>query len=125
MNEPSDRGPAGPAGPVARVERQRNPGAASPYGKGDPGFRLRSTRATEATEASRRPAQPSGSAPEIDRRGALQLMASGAAVALGSCGRPAEKEVPSVNNPERPTPGIRPPGSPTLAPAGFDRGGSG
>jgi molybdopterin-containing oxidoreductase family iron-sulfur binding subunit len=42
----------------------------------------------------------------LDRRGALKLFASGAALALASCGRPDEEVVPYVELPERLTPGI-------------------
>ena len=59
---------------------------------------------------------------DIDRRVALQLMASGAALALASCGRPAEEIVPYVNIPERLTPGIPLRFASTLALAGFGRG---
>jgi Fe-S-cluster-containing dehydrogenase component len=59
---------------------------------------------------------------DIDRRVALQLMASGAALALASCGRPAEEIVPYVNIPERMTPGIPLRFASTLALAGFGRG---
>ncbi len=53
---------------------------------------------------------------------ALQLMASGAALALASCGRPAEEIVPYVNVPERLTPGIPLRFASTLALAGYGRG---
>src|SRR5258708_11561210 len=59
---------------------------------------------------------------DIDRRAALQLMASGAALALACCGRPAEEIVPYVNIPERLTPGIPLRFASTLALAGFGRG---
>src|SRR5882762_3388496 len=59
---------------------------------------------------------------DIDRRVALQLMASGAALALASCGRPAEEIVPYVNIPERLTPGIALRFASTLALAGYGRG---
>jgi molybdopterin-containing oxidoreductase family iron-sulfur binding subunit len=49
-------------------------------------------------------------------------MASGAALALASCGRPAEEIVPYVNIPERLTPGIPLRFASTLALAGFGRG---
>jgi Fe-S-cluster-containing dehydrogenase component len=52
----------------------------------------------------------------------LRLMASGAALALASCGRPAEEIVPYVNIPERLTPGIALRFASTLALAGFGRG---
>jgi Fe-S-cluster-containing dehydrogenase component len=41
-----------------------------------------------------------------DRRAALKLFVSGAALALASCGRPAEEVVPYVDMPEREVPGI-------------------
>jgi Fe-S-cluster-containing dehydrogenase component len=46
--------------------------------------------------------QPSG----VDRRAALKLFVSGAALALASCGRPAEKIVPYVDVPNGETPGV-------------------
>jgi Fe-S-cluster-containing dehydrogenase component len=63
-----------------------------------------------------------GSRLEIDRRAALQLMASGVAVGLASCGRPAEEIVPYVTIPERLTPGIPLRFATTLPLAGFGRG---
>src|SRR5215831_5717230 len=59
---------------------------------------------------------------DIDRRAALRLMVSGAALALASCGRPAEDIVPYVNIPERLTPGIPLRFASTLPLAGFGRG---
>jgi molybdopterin-containing oxidoreductase family iron-sulfur binding subunit len=47
-----------------------------------------------------------GTIPPIDRRAALKLFVSGAALALTSCGRPAEEIVPYVEMPERLTPGV-------------------
>ena len=47
-----------------------------------------------------------GPAPGLDRRTALKLFMSGAALALASCGRPAEQVVPYVQMPERMTPGV-------------------
>lgn len=58
----------------------------------------------------------------LDRRSALQLMASGAALTLASCGRPAEEIVPYVTVPERLTPGIPLRFASTLPLAGFGRG---
>ena len=81
-----------------------------------------STRAAEATEGSRRAEQLPNADPDIDRRAALQLMASGVALALASCGRPAEEIVPYVNIPERLTPGIPLRFASTLPLAGFGRG---
>jgi molybdopterin-containing oxidoreductase family iron-sulfur binding subunit len=46
------------------------------------------------------------SSSKLDRRAALKLFASGAALALASCGRPAEEVVPYVQIPERMIPGI-------------------
>ena len=43
---------------------------------------------------------------EVDRRGALQLLAGGMALALNSCGPPHEEIVPYVDLPERVTPGV-------------------
>src|SRR5262249_50636794 len=48
----------------------------------------------------------SGTAPDLDRRSALKLLASGTALALASCGRPHEEVVPYVQMPERLTPGV-------------------
>ena len=48
--------------------------------------------------------QPPGG---VDRRAALKLFVSGAALALASCGRPAEKIVPYVDIPAGETPGCR------------------
>src|SRR5260370_23641470 len=59
---------------------------------------------------------------DTDRGAALRLMASGAALALAACGRPAEEIVPYVNIPERLTPGIPLRFASTLALAGFGRG---
>ena len=42
----------------------------------------------------------------VDRRAALKLFVSGAALALASCGRPAEKIVPYVDVPPGETPGL-------------------
>ena len=47
--------------------------------------------------------QPPGG---VDRRAALKLFVSGAALALASCGRPAEKIVPYVDVPAGETPGL-------------------
>src|SRR6266849_2315264 len=124
MNERSNRGPVAriplPTLPRKRGrDREGDPGSSDPYGDAAPRVRSRSTRATEALE---RTEQRSGSGPDIDRRVALQLMASGAALALASCGRPAEEIVPYVNIPERLTPGIPLRFASTLALAGFGRG---
>jgi Fe-S-cluster-containing dehydrogenase component len=59
---------------------------------------------------------------DVDRRSALQMMASGVALGLASCGRPAEEIVPYVNVPERLTPGVPLRFASTLALAGFGRG---
>src|SRR5579871_3731617 len=101
MNGRSDQGPG------ARIERQRNPGTSDPRGGTPPRLRGRSTRTPE---------------PDIDRRAALRLMASGAALALASCGRPSEEIVPYVNVPERLTPGVPLRFASTLPLAGFGRG---
>jgi Fe-S-cluster-containing dehydrogenase component/anaerobic selenocysteine-containing dehydrogenase len=42
----------------------------------------------------------------LDRRAALKLFVGGAALALASCGRPAEEVVPYVDMPEREVPGV-------------------
>jgi Fe-S-cluster-containing dehydrogenase component len=57
-----------------------------------------------------------------DRRAALKLLASGAALALGACGRPPERVVPYVEMPERLTPGISLRFASALALGGFARG---
>src|SRR5215469_18203080 len=75
----------------------------------------------EAVARRTRVADASG-AGDVDRRAALQMMASGAALALASCGRPPEEIVPYVNIPERLTPGIALRFASTLALAGFGRG---
>ena len=59
---------------------------------------------------------------ELDRRAALKVLASGAALALASCGRPGEEVVPYVEMPERLTPGIPLRFASTLALAGYGRG---
>src|SRR5919201_5139352 len=43
---------------------------------------------------------------EVDRRAALKLLATGAALALASCGKPNEEIVPYVEIPDRLTPGV-------------------
>lgn len=43
---------------------------------------------------------------DLDRRAALKLFVSGAAVALASCGRPEQQIVPYVQLPEGETPGV-------------------
>ncbi len=58
----------------------------------------------------------------VDRRAALRMMTSGVALALASCGRPAEEIVPYVNVPEGLTPGVPLRFASTLALAGFGRG---
>jgi molybdopterin-containing oxidoreductase family iron-sulfur binding subunit len=60
--------------------------------------------------------------PLVDRRGALKLFASGAALALASCGRPAEEVVPYVDMPERLTPGVPLQFATALELAGYARG---
>src|SRR5262249_16456513 len=59
---------------------------------------------------------------DIDRRTALKLLASGAPLALGACGRPPEQVVPYVEMPERLTPGIPLRFASALALGGFARG---
>jgi molybdopterin-containing oxidoreductase family iron-sulfur binding subunit len=59
---------------------------------------------------------------DVDRRTALKLLASGAALALGACGRPPEQVVPYVEMPERLTPGIPLRFASALALGGFARG---
>jgi Fe-S-cluster-containing dehydrogenase component len=59
---------------------------------------------------------------DVDRRAALQWLASGAALALASCGRPPEEIVPYVEMPERLIPGIPLQFATALSLAGFARG---
>jgi molybdopterin-containing oxidoreductase family iron-sulfur binding subunit len=71
----------------------------------------------------RRTTRPQPASPaELDRRAALKLLASGAALALASCGRPAEEVVPYVEMPERLTPGIPLRFATALALGGYARG---
>jgi molybdopterin-containing oxidoreductase family iron-sulfur binding subunit len=60
--------------------------------------------------------------PALARRTALKLLASGAAVALASCGRPPEEIVPYVEMPERLTPGVPLRFATTLPLSGYGRG---
>jgi molybdopterin-containing oxidoreductase family iron-sulfur binding subunit len=59
---------------------------------------------------------------DLDRREALKLLAGGATLALGSCGRPPEQVVPYVEMPERLTPGVPLRFASALALGGFARG---
>jgi Fe-S-cluster-containing dehydrogenase component/anaerobic selenocysteine-containing dehydrogenase len=61
---------------------------------------------------------PSG----CDRRAALKLFVSGAALALASCGRPDEQVVPYVEMPERTIPGVPMRFASALPLAGYGRG---
>ena len=58
----------------------------------------------------------------LDRRAALKLFVSGAALALASCGRPAEQIVPYVEIPRGETPGIPERFASALPLAGYGRG---
>ena len=58
----------------------------------------------------------------IDRRAALRLFVSGAALALASCGRPDQEVVPYVDMPERLTPGVPLRFASALPLAGYGRG---
>ncbi len=58
----------------------------------------------------------------LDRRAALKLLGSGAALALASCGKPPEEIVPYVEMPERLVPGEPLKFATTLALSGFGRG---
>jgi Fe-S-cluster-containing dehydrogenase component len=58
----------------------------------------------------------------MDRRAALKLFSSGAALALASCGRPPEGVVPYVEMPERLVPGIPLRFATALALSGYGRG---
>src|ERR1700761_6267264 len=59
---------------------------------------------------------------DIDRRLALKLFVSGAALALASCGRPNEEVVPYVEMPERQIPGVPLRFASALPLAGYGRG---
>ena len=59
---------------------------------------------------------------DIDRRAALKLFVSGAALALASCGRPDQEVVPYVEMPERLTPGVPLRFASALPLAGYGRG---
>ena len=58
----------------------------------------------------------------LDRRAALKLFVSGAALALSSCGRPAQQIVPYVDMPDRVLPGIPLRFATALPLAGYGRG---
>src|ERR1700744_730726 len=58
----------------------------------------------------------------FDRRAALKLFVSGAALALSSCGRPAQQIVPYVEMPEGEVPGIPLRFATALPLAGYGRG---
>lgn len=58
----------------------------------------------------------------LDRRRALQLFVSGAALALASCGRPEQQIVPYVEMPEGETPGVPMRFASALPLAGYGRG---
>ena len=60
--------------------------------------------------------------PDFDRRAALKLFVSGAALALASCGRPDEEVVPYVEMPERLIPGVPMRFASALALSGYGRG---
>ncbi len=70
------------------------------------------------THASERTA----AAADVDRRAALKLLASSAALGLASCGKPTEHIVPYVDQPERVVPGIPLRFATTLQLAGYGRG---
>jgi len=77
---------------------------------------------TEQRHGDVTPRQRHPSLPTLDRRAALKLFASGAALALASCGRPAEEVVPYVEMPERLVPGIPLRFATALPLAGYGRG---
>ncbi len=58
----------------------------------------------------------------LDRRAALKLFVSGAALALSSCGRPAQEIVPYVEMPERVVPGMPLRFATALPLSGYGRG---
>lgn len=60
--------------------------------------------------------------PAVDRRAALKLFVSGTALALASCGRPAQQVVPYVEMPERLVPGVPLRFASALPLAGYGRG---
>jgi Fe-S-cluster-containing dehydrogenase component len=70
--------------------------------------------------------QASGNCPTshgaLDRRAALRLFISGAALALSSCGRPAQQIVPYVDMPDGEVPGIPRRFATALPLAGYGRG---
>jgi len=59
---------------------------------------------------------------DVDRRAALKMFAAGAALAVTSCGRPAEEVVPYVEMPGRVAPGILLRFATTLPLGGYGRG---
>jgi molybdopterin-containing oxidoreductase family iron-sulfur binding subunit len=74
----------------------------------------------QPNDRGRRPLEESALA--INRRRALQLLASGAAFALASCGHPEEQIVPYVNLTNGMTPGLPMAFATTLALNGYGRG---
>jgi Fe-S-cluster-containing dehydrogenase component/anaerobic selenocysteine-containing dehydrogenase len=72
------------------------------------------------------PTDPNSSPPvagcSLDRRAALKLFVSGAALALASCGRPDQQIVPYVQIPEGATPGVALRFATALPLAGYGRG---
>ena len=77
---------------------------------------------TEQQRGDATPRHRHSSSPMLDRRAALKLFASGAALALASCGRPAEEVVPYVEMPERLVPGVPLRFATALPLAGYGRG---
>ena len=77
---------------------------------------------TEQQRGDATPRHRHSSLPMLDRRAALKLFASGAALALASCGRPAEEVVPYVEMPERLVPGVPLRFATALPLAGYGRG---
>ena len=86
--------------PADQARRGANVG--SPKYRQQPSYRLLGVPPMSARLTS----TGHGAAPHFDRRAALKLFVSGAALALASCGRPDEQVVPYVQIPERETPGM-------------------
>ena len=80
------------------------------------------TRQPGSLRASGTPEAQDEAAFAVHRRAALKLLASGAALALASCGHPDEQVVPYVEIPDGVTPGIRMAFASAVALAGYARG---
>jgi molybdopterin-containing oxidoreductase family iron-sulfur binding subunit len=80
------------------------------------------TRPSRTSGARRAPKAQDETSFAVHRRAALKFLASGAALALASCGHPDEQVVPYVEVPDGVTPGIRMAFASALALAGYARG---